>query len=93
MKTLVKLATIIIVAIIVFGSCTSQKELMYLSNLDTTITTEFFPMDRPGYKVQYQDILYVDIFTMNPHGCLLSYQGPGLQKVWTGNTWSHLRLI
>jgi len=66
MKILTKLATVFIVAILVFGSCTSQKELMYLSNLDTTTTTEFFLMERPGYKVQYQDILYIDIFTMNP---------------------------
>jgi len=66
MKTLVKLATIFFVAIIVFGSCNSKKNLMYLSNLDTISTTQFFPMDRPDYKIQYQDILYVDIFTMNP---------------------------
>ena len=39
---------------------------MYLSNLDTAKVEEFFPMERPGYRVQYQDILYVDIFTMNP---------------------------
>ena len=66
MKTLIKLATAFLVAIIVFGSCTSQKELMYLSNLDTTSTQHFFPMERPGYRIQFQDILYVDIFTMNP---------------------------
>jgi len=65
MKTLVKLATTILVAIVVFGSCTSQKELMYLSNLDSAAAPEFFPMERPGYQVQFQDILYVDIFTMN----------------------------
>jgi polysaccharide export outer membrane protein len=65
MKTLTKVATVIIVAIIVFGSCTSQKELTYLSNLDTTEVEQFFPMGRPDYKIQKQDILYVDIFTMN----------------------------
>lgn len=65
MKTLIKLATTFIVAIIVFGSCTSQKELMYFSNLDTTAQQQFFPMERPNYLIQYQDILYVDIFTMN----------------------------
>jgi polysaccharide biosynthesis/export protein len=65
MKTLIKLATAFLVVILVFGSCTSQKELMYLSNLDTTSTSEFFHMERPSYQVQYQDILYVDIFTMN----------------------------
>jgi len=65
MKTLTKVATVIIVAIIVFGSCTSQKELTYLNNLDTLKVQQFFPMERPDYKIQKQDILYVDIFTMN----------------------------
>jgi len=66
MKTLIKLATAFLVAIVVFGSCTSQKELMYLSNLDTAAVEQFFPMERPDYKIQFQDILYVDLFTMNP---------------------------
>ena len=66
MKILFKLATTFIVAILIFGSCTSQKELMYLSNLDTTSQQQFFPMERPDYQIQFQDILYVDIFTMNP---------------------------
>lgn len=66
MKTLIKLATAFLVAIVVFGSCTSQKELMYLSNLDTTSVQQFFPMERPNYHIQYQDILYIDIFTLNP---------------------------
>jgi polysaccharide biosynthesis/export protein len=65
MKTLIKLATAFLVAILVFGSCTSQKELMYLSNLDTTSQQQFFPMERPDYRIQYQDILYVNIVTMN----------------------------
>ena len=77
MKTLIKLAIAFIIAILVFGSCTSQKELMYLSNLDTTKVEEFFPMERPGYRVQFQDILYVDIFTMNPEMNELFRQGPG----------------
>lgn len=66
MKILIKLVTALIVAILILGSCTSQKELMYLSNLDTASTQRFFPMERPGYRIQFQDILYVDIFTMNP---------------------------
>jgi polysaccharide export outer membrane protein len=52
--------------IILFGSCTSQKKLMYLSNLDTTSVQQFFPMQRPDYRIQYQDILYVNIITLNP---------------------------
>ncbi len=65
MKKFIKLATISFIATVIYGSCTSQKELMYLSNLDTTAQQQFFPMERPDYRIQYQDILYVNIFTMN----------------------------
>lgn len=93
MKTLIKLATAFLVAIIVFGSCTSQKELMYLSNLDTTITTEFFPMERPGYRVQYQDILYVDFFTMNPEMNELLNPGSGTSSYSTYRNESNIYIF
>ncbi len=65
MKLLVKLATVFIVAIIVFGSCTSQKELTYLNNLDSTDIAQFYPKPPPLYKIQKRDILYVSITTMD----------------------------
>lgn len=66
MKSVFKLAIIIMVALLmILGSCTSQKELMYLSNLDTTSQQQFFPLEKPDYRIQYQDILYINIFTMN----------------------------
>lgn len=46
-------------------SCTTQKELTYLNNLDTAAVSQFYPMERPDYRIQYQDILYVNFFTMN----------------------------
>jgi polysaccharide export outer membrane protein len=56
---------LIITIIFLLGSCTSQKKLMYLSNLDTTSVQQFFPMERPDYRIQYQDILYISISTLN----------------------------
>lgn len=53
-----------IIAVLIAG-CTSQKKLMYLSNLDTTSLEQYFPLDRPDYRIQYQDILYVNISTLN----------------------------
>jgi polysaccharide export outer membrane protein len=38
---------------------------MYLSNLDTTSMQQYFLMQRPDYRIQYQDILYVNITTLN----------------------------
>lgn len=57
--------SMLVVMIISTWSCTSQKELTYLNNLDTTSVSQFFPLERPDYRIQYQDILYVNFFTMN----------------------------
>jgi polysaccharide biosynthesis/export protein len=54
-----------ILLILLSTSCTTQKELTYLNNLDTTAISQFYPHTRPDYRVQYQDILYVNFFTMN----------------------------
>ncbi|MFC2080827.1 polysaccharide biosynthesis/export family protein [Bacteroidota bacterium] len=56
---------IILLIIISISSCTSHKKLRYLSNLDTTDTEQFFPLVRPDYRIQYQDILYINITTLN----------------------------
>ena len=60
------LPALITLAFVLFlGSCTSQKKLTYLNNLDTTSAQQFFPMERPDYRIQYQDILYINISTLN----------------------------
>jgi len=56
--------SISMIAVLMAG-CTSHKKLMYLSNLDTTSVEQFFPLDRPDYRIQYQDILYINISTLN----------------------------
>ena len=51
--------------IISLAACTSQKELLYLSNLDTTSQKQFFPYTSPEYLIQKRDILYIQFFTEN----------------------------
>lgn len=53
------------IVVLLSQGCTSQKELTYLSNLDTTSVSTFYPNIRPDYRIQYQDILYVNLFTLN----------------------------
>ena len=65
MKISKKLPLLYISALLVMFSCTSQKELTYLNNLDTASVSQFYPMERPEYRIQYQDILYVNVFTIN----------------------------
>ena len=59
-------------SIIVYGllsmvlfSCTTQKQLTYLQGIDEAGKDNFFPYSRPEYRLQKQDILYVDIKTQN----------------------------
>ena len=46
-------------------SCTTQKQLTYLQDIDTAGKDNFFPYSRPEYRLQKQDILYVNIVTLN----------------------------
>jgi polysaccharide biosynthesis/export protein len=65
MKAPIKSLGILASTMFLLFSCTSQEKLMYLSNLDTTATEQFFPLERPDYHVQDQDILYINIYTLN----------------------------
>ncbi len=61
-----KSCRILIIMMLLFGSaCTTQKELVYLSNIDTLKAPAFFPYSYPDYKIQKRDILYIRFFTMN----------------------------
>ena len=56
----------IIIAIFVSCiSCTQQKQLVYLRNIDNTVDSNFFPKTQPDYHIQKQDILYVKVYTIN----------------------------
>jgi polysaccharide export outer membrane protein len=56
---------IIIVLLLIGSACTTQKELIYLSNLDTVSTPNFFPYTYPDYRIQKRDILYIRFITLN----------------------------
>ncbi len=43
-------------------SCTTQKELTYLQDIDQA---DFYKLARPEYHLQKQDILYVEVSTLN----------------------------
>jgi len=60
----------IILAIVLFGGCTSTEKLSYLNNLPETPETQYFPVDVPDYKVQYRDILYITAKAMTPTGSI-----------------------
>lgn len=46
-------------------SCATQKQLTYLQDIDESGTENFFPLERPDYRIQYQDILYIRFYTLN----------------------------
>jgi polysaccharide biosynthesis/export protein len=66
LKLIVKSTFLILVVIAVsFSSCTSYKQMVYLQNIDSSSTENFFPKVRPDYKIQAQDILFIRVLTLN----------------------------
>jgi polysaccharide export outer membrane protein len=64
--------------LLLFTACTSQKKLAYLGNLPESVEPQYFPYELKDYRVQYHDILYVDVKTQNPEGRLENFfQGSG----------------
>ena len=56
---------VIIVLSLLFSACTSQKELLYLQDIDTGTEDNIFFKQSIDYKIQKQDILYIRIYSMN----------------------------
>ncbi len=50
---------------IVHTSCTSHKQLVYLGNVDSVSADNFFPKNRPDYRIQTRDILYIKVYSLN----------------------------
>jgi polysaccharide biosynthesis/export protein len=63
-----KFCPLLLLFIISVSACTSTKNLNYLNNLPETSEVQYFPYEMPDYKIQYRDILYIDIKALNPEG-------------------------
>ena len=61
---------ILVFAILLASSCTSQKKLAYLNNLPVPTGEESFTLDIPDYKIQPRDILYITVKAMMPDGTI-----------------------
>jgi polysaccharide export outer membrane protein len=51
--------------LIAVSSCTSHRQLVYLKNVDSVSTENFYPKNRPEYLIQTRDIMYVKIYSLN----------------------------
>jgi polysaccharide biosynthesis/export protein len=72
-------------AILMLSSCTSQKKLAYLNNLPEPGGEEKFTMDVPEYRVQPRDILYITAKAMTPDGTIADFLSVGRSGI-SGNT-------
>lgn len=86
--------TPLLLTLLVFGSCTSQKKLAYLNNLPQPTGEEKFTMEIPDYKIQPRDILYITIKAMTPTGSiedfLISARNSGGTYIGQGESGSYL---
>ena len=67
------LSSILLTALLLTASCTSQQKLAYLNNLPETSGEQYFPMDIPDYKIQNRDVLYITLKAMNTEGEIVDY--------------------
>jgi polysaccharide export outer membrane protein len=56
--------------VILAASCSTQKELSYLNNLEELGGENYFTMIVPDYQVQPRDILYISVKAQTPEGAL-----------------------
>lgn len=76
---------ILSVCVFLVSSCSSQKQLAYLSNLPEENTV--FPMDVPDYKIQNRDVLYITVKAMTTDGMINDFLLPS--RMSSGNYMSN----
>jgi polysaccharide biosynthesis/export protein len=54
--------------LLLVASCTSTKQLTYLNELSVKEAPQYFKSDIPEYKLQYRDVVYIDIKITNAEG-------------------------
>jgi polysaccharide export outer membrane protein len=65
LKKITSLLLFSLVLLLLISSCSTQKKLTYLQGIDAPGQQSFYPYSRPEYRLQKQDILYVNIVTQN----------------------------
>jgi polysaccharide export outer membrane protein len=53
------------VTAVFLSSCTQHKQLVYLRKDDSLKTVDYYPKERPEYRIQTRDILYIRVYTLN----------------------------
>jgi len=56
----------IIILLFISVSCTQQKHLIYLQNIENGDNENFFPKEKKDYIIQARDVLYIKIQSINP---------------------------
>lgn len=65
MKPKLNYLIIILASIAILTSCNSYEKLTYLQDLEETRQDDIYEKNKPGYKIQAGDLLYVQIITEN----------------------------
>jgi polysaccharide export outer membrane protein len=50
---------------ILSSSCTRHRQLVYLQKDDSLGAIDYYPKERPEYRIQTRDILYIRVYTLN----------------------------
>jgi len=72
-KTMKHIVPILLTALLLAASCTSQKKLAFLNNLPQPGGEGTFTYKLPDYKIQNKDILYITLKAMDPEGKIIDF--------------------
>jgi polysaccharide biosynthesis/export protein len=75
------LPILLLLILIIAGSCTSKKKLAYLNNLPEPPEESYFTMEIPDYKIQNRDVLYITLKAMDPDGKITDFLGGGISSM------------
>jgi polysaccharide export outer membrane protein len=80
MKNLAFFLLFPLIAAILLSSCTQHRQLVYLRKEDSLKTVDYFPKERPEYRIQTRDILYIRVYTLNQEISNLINQTMGVSQ-------------
>ncbi|MBN2482053.1 MAG: polysaccharide biosynthesis/export family protein [Bacteroidales bacterium] len=65
MRTTTGIPIFLLGIMLVYNSCTSHRQLVYLENLEAASSDSYYPKNRPEYRIQTRDILYIKVYSLN----------------------------
>jgi len=72
---------VLFILMLALASCTSHRQLVYLNNVDSLSSQNFYPKTKPVYLIQTNDILFIKVYSLNEEMSSLINQTVGSNQM------------